>query len=84
MPTSVKEWLDQFIAQNSPPVPKPPTNLSVSPTSIWVEDPETYQEQAILGGQKGYVSYRIMFKQVGRDQITVRHRHETSMTTFMK
>ena len=55
-------------------MPKPQTNTSVSPTSIWVEDPETYQEQAILGGQKGYVSYRIMFKQVGRDQITVRHR----------
>jgi hypothetical protein len=72
---TVKEWLDNFVAQNGPPLPYTASNMSPSSTLIWVEEPETHQEKAILGGQKGYVSYRIMFKQAGRDLITVRHRY---------
>ena len=73
---TVKEWLENFVAQNGPPLPYAASNMSPSSTLIWVEEPETHQEKAILGGQKGYVSYRIMFKQAGRDLITVRHRYD--------
>lgn len=47
-----------------------------SPVTIWCDDPETHKEKIAGGlGGKTYLSYRIMYKQSGRDVVGVRHRY---------
>ena len=41
----------------------------------WVEDPEVYQEQSIIYGQKSYLSYLVCSKLPGRDLLATRHRY---------
>lgn len=44
--------------------------------SIWCADPETSTEKSSLGiGQKSFQTYRILYKQPGRDIVSVRHRY---------
>lgn len=50
-----------------------PANQAVS---IWCADPETSTEKSKMGiGQKSYQTYRILYKQPGRDIVSVRHRY---------
>lgn len=61
---NVQEWLDQCMNQA---------------LSIWCEDPEI-QEGSSKGVfssvmKKSYVTYRIKYKQPGRDVVAVRHRY---------
>ncbi len=60
-PSSVNDWLESQIHQQ---------------VAIWCEDPETNVEK-IAGGvlEKSYLTYRILYKQIGRDLIAVRHRY---------
>ncbi len=47
-----------------------------SPVTIWCDDPETHKEKIAGGlGGKTYLSYRILYKQSGRDVVGVRHRY---------
>jgi hypothetical protein len=59
---SIQEWLDTF------------GNTSVS---IWCADPEVCTEKGnLIGlGQKTYTTYKILYKQSGRDIVNVRHRY---------
>lgn len=44
--------------------------------SIWCADPETSTEKSSLGiGQKSFQTYRVLYKQPGRDIVSVRHRY---------
>lgn len=58
---SVNDWLESQIHQQ---------------VAIWCEDPEVNVEK-IAGGvlEKTYLTYRILYKQIGRDLIAVRHRY---------
>lgn len=58
---SLQEWLDNFQQQN---------------VAIWCDDPEAHKEKIAGGlGGKTYLSYRILYKQAGRDVVGVRHRY---------
>jgi hypothetical protein len=58
---SINDWLESQIHQQ---------------VAIWCEDPETNIEK-YAGGfvEKSYLTYRILYKQIGRDLIAVRHRY---------
>ncbi len=44
--------------------------------AIWCADPENHSEKSKMGlGQKQYTSYRIVYKQPGRDLVSMRHRY---------
>lgn len=58
---SIQEWLDTVQSSN---------------VAIWCDDPETHKEKIAGGlGGKTYLSYRILYKQAGRDVVGVRHRY---------
>jgi hypothetical protein len=58
---AVNDWLESQIHQQ---------------VAIWCEDPEANVEKT-MGGvlEKIYLTYRILYKQMGRDLIAVRHRY---------
>lgn len=69
----VQDWLDQTMTQS---------------LTIWCENPEIQEKQSTTGNsgrsllmpsnlllKKSFVTYRIKYKQPGRDYITIRHRY---------
>lgn len=61
MAATAQEWLNSNLQQQ---------------VSIWCEDPEMNTEKKIGGVlEKTYLTYRILYKQIGRDLIAVRHRY---------
>jgi hypothetical protein len=58
---TINDWLESQIHQQ---------------VAIWCEDPESNIEK-YAGGfvEKQYLTYRILYKQIGRDLIAVRHRY---------
>lgn len=61
MSTTPQDWLENSLKQQ---------------VSIWCEDPELNTEKIARGiVEKTYLTYRILYKQIGRDLIAVRHRY---------
>lgn len=61
MTSTVTDWLNSSLQQQ---------------VSIWCEDPEMNTEKIARGVlEKTYLTYRILYKQIGRDLIAVRHRY---------
>lgn len=59
--TTSQEWIENSLKQQ---------------VSIWCEDPELSVEKIASGMlEKTYLTYRILYKQIGRDLIAVRHRY---------